>query len=308
MINPSALSRLRLRHIHCFLAVARERHVGRAAESLGLTQPAVSKTLSELEDILGIKVVARGRLGASLTPQGERFLGHALKVLDSVEDALSSARPDEGRESQHVRVGALPTVAPALLPQAIETFRAMRPHATVTVNVSANLPLLEELKTGRLDFIIGRMADPQAMVGLSFDLMFVEPLAVVVRKGHPLLGQSVPGLAQILAYPLIVATPGTVPRHRAESFLSAHGARLPDGYVETLSVSLGRLMTLASDAVWIIPLGAVADDLKRGDLIRLDLDTAGTEEPVGLIRRSQHPLTPAAADMEQAIRGAAAGR
>jgi DNA-binding transcriptional LysR family regulator len=308
MINPASISRLRLRHIHCLLAIARERHLGRAADSLGLTQPAVSKTLSELEDILGVRVVERGRFGAALTPRGEEFLGHAQKVIDSIEEALYSARPEAGGQSQHVRVGALPTVAPALLPKAIDAFRRARPRATVTVNVSANAALLEELKTGRLDFIIGRMADPQAMIGLSFDLMYVEPLTVVVGRDHPLAAHTVPSLSEVLGYPLIVATPGTVPRHRTESFLSAHGARLSEGYVETLSVSLGRLLALTSQSVWFAPLGAVADDLARGELVRLGLDTAGTEEPVGLVRRSQHPLGPVAADMAKAIRETVAAR
>lgn len=302
-MKKSLLSaRIRLRHIHCFIAIARERHLGRAAIGLGLTQPAVSKTLAELEEIVGTLLVERGRQGAHLTRDGEHFLGHALSVFEALEAAVDSVRADQDRGDPHIRVGALPTVAPALLPMALDRFRQLYPRVTVTVDVSANTALLDGLRAGRLDFIIGRMSDPQAMVGLSFDLLHVEPLVLAVSAHHPLAGASVPALSDVLTYPLIVATPDTVPRHRTESFLAAHGARLTHGYVETLSVSLARLLVLKTQSVWFVPKGAVADDLARGDLAALAVDCSGTEEPVGFVRRSQQEVVAVAQTLMNIVR------
>ncbi|MGH6625963.1 MAG: LysR family transcriptional regulator, partial [Burkholderiaceae bacterium] len=74
---------VQLRHLRCFVAVAQQRHLARAAEKLALSQPAVSKTLVELEQLAGARLVARGRRGAQLTPAGEQLLAHALRVLEA---------------------------------------------------------------------------------------------------------------------------------------------------------------------------------------------------------------------------------
>ncbi len=302
MNNVLISSRLRLRHIRCFIAIAQERHLGRAAENLGLTQPAVSKTLLELEAILATTLVSRGRLGAQLTRDGEHFLSYALGILEALDAAVDAVKPQADVKDTHIRIGALPTVAPALLPAALDAFWKVRPTAKVTVEVAANVPLLESLQAGRLDFIIGRMSDPQAMVGMSFDLLYVEPLILAVCADHPLVAQAVPSLSDILSYPLVVSTPGTVPRHRTDSFLASHGARLVNGYVETLSVSLARLLVLKNHSVWFVPKGAVREDLALGDMVALPIDTKGTEEPVGFVRRSQQDVSPVVLELLQHIR------
>jgi DNA-binding transcriptional LysR family regulator len=151
-----------------------------------------------------------------------------------------------------------------------------------------NTELLAALKAGELDLVVGRMAEPDAMQGLSFALLYAEPLALVVRPEHPLL--ALPGasasLQAVLDYPLVIATPGTVPRHHTEALFQTHGLRLPTGVTETLSVSVARLLACRSNAVWVTPERAARDDLQRGGLVRLDIATSATKEPVGLLHRS----------------------
>ena len=119
--------------------------------------------------------------------------------------------------------------------------------------------------------------------------------------GHPLARgtRGVTTVAAVLAHPLVVYGDGTIPRHTTESFLSALGLALPAATLQTLDVSVARAVVACSDAVWITPLGAARADLDEGRLVRLPIDTAGTEEPVGLLLRS---------DAEpSALRGAMAG-
>ncbi|STR39460.1 LysR family transcriptional regulator YdcI [Klebsiella michiganensis] len=87
-----SVQRIRLRHLHTFVAVAQQGTLGRAAETLNLSQPALSKTLNELEQLTGTRLFERGRLGAQLTLVGEQFLTHAVKVLDALNTA-DSAKP-----------------------------------------------------------------------------------------------------------------------------------------------------------------------------------------------------------------------
>ena len=98
--------RIRLRHLHTFVAVAQQGTLGRAAETLNLSQPALSKTLNELEQLTGTRLFERGRLGAQLTLVGEQFLTHAVKVLDALNtagQALKRYRAHRG--APHRRAG-----------------------------------------------------------------------------------------------------------------------------------------------------------------------------------------------------------
>lgn len=183
--------RIRLRHLHTFVAVAQQGTLGRAAETLNLSQPALSKTLNELEQLTGARLFDRGRLGAQLTLVGEQFLTHAVKVLDALNTAGQSLHRKEEHTSDVVRVGALPTAALGILPPVIGQFHKQQRHTTIQVATMNNTMLLAGLKSGELDLGIGRMSDPELMGGLNYELLFLESLKLVVRPDHPLLQDTV---------------------------------------------------------------------------------------------------------------------
>jgi len=280
---------VQLRHLRCLVAVAQERHLARAAERLALSQPAVSKTLSELEAIVGTRLVERSKAGRrgvqGLTAAGEQLLAHALRVLEALDASAQAVAPADGGRIERLRIGALPSVAPALLPVALARLRDSRPSVQIVVKSAANAVLLDELRAGELDLVVGRMSDPRLMGGLSFELLHTEPLVFAVRAGHPLASKAV-SVQAVLAYPLVVYGEGTIPRHNTESFLSARGLVLPSNALQTLDVAVARALVAVSDAVWITPLGAARGELADGRLVRLRIETAGTEEPVGLLQRS----------------------
>ena len=120
--NSLFSQRIRLRHLHTFVAVAQQGTLGRAAETLNLSQPALSKTLNELEQLTGARLFERGRQGAQLTLPGEQFLTHAVRVLDAINTAGQSLHRKEGLNNDVVRVGALPTAALGILPSVIDQF------------------------------------------------------------------------------------------------------------------------------------------------------------------------------------------
>lgn len=307
-VSPFARA-VQLRHLRCLVAVAQERNLARAAERLALSQPAISKTLMELESLAGHRLVERGRRGARLTAAGQDLLAHAVRVLDAVDEAGHGLEAGGSARGGRLRLGALPSVAPAWLPPALAAFGEAQPGVQVTLSTAPNARLLEDLRAGNLDLVLGRMADPQHMAGLSFELLQAEPLAIVVRASHPLCALPQLSLHAVLDYPLVVYSEGTIPRHTTESFLSAWGLKLPTGRrLETLDVAVARLLVRQTDSVWFTPLGAAADDLARGDLVRLPLATAGTEEPVGLLLRSTGAELPVHAREFMAQVRALAGR
>ncbi len=293
--------RIRLRHLHTFVAVAQQGTLGRAAETLNLSQPALSKTLNELEQLTGTRLFERGRLGAQLTLVGEQFLTHAVKVLDALNTAGQALNRKEGLNSDIVRIGALPTAALGILPSVIGQFHQQQKDITLQVATMNNTMLLAGLKSGEIDIGIGRMSDPELMSGLNYELLFLESLKLVVRPGHPLLQETVT-LSRVMEWPVVVSPKGTLPRQNAEALLQSQGCKIPTGCIETLSASLSRQLTVDYDYVWFVPSGAVKDDLRRGLLAALPIPTQGAGEPIGILTRVDATLTAGTQTLLSAIR------
>ncbi|MDJ1029706.1 LysR substrate-binding domain-containing protein [Klebsiella quasipneumoniae] len=293
--------RIRLRHLHTFVAVAQQGTLGRAAETLNLSQPALSKTLNELEQLTGTRLFERGRLGAQLTLVGEQFLTHAVKVLDALNSAGQALNRKEDLNNDIVRIGALPTAALGILPTVIGQFHKQQKDITLQVATMNNTMLLAGLKSGEIDIGIGRMSDPELMSGLHYELLFLESLKLVVRPGHPLLQETVT-LSRVMEWPVVVSPKGTVPRQNAEALLQSQGCKMPAGCIETLSASLSRQLTVDFDYVWFVPSGAVKDDLRRGVLTALPIATQGAGEPIGILTRVDATLTPGTHTLLSAIR------
>ena len=293
--------RIRLRHLHTFVAVAQQGTLGRAAETLNLSQPALSKTLNELEQLTGTRLFERGRLGAQLTLVGEQFLTHAVKVLDALNTAGQALNRKEGLSNDIVRIGALPTAALGILPSVIGQFHQQQKDITLQVATMNNTMLLAGLKSGDVDIGIGRMSDPELMSGLNYELLFLESLKLVVRPGHPLLQETVT-LSRVMEWPVVVSPKGTIPRQNAETLLQSQGCKIPPGCIETLSASLSRQLTVDYDYVWFVPSGAVKDDLRRGLLTSLPIATEGAGEPIGILTRVDASLSQGAQTLLSAIR------
>ncbi|ECG9157604.1 LysR family transcriptional regulator [Salmonella enterica] len=293
--------RIRLRHLHTFVAVAQQGTLGRAAETLNLSQPALSKTLNELEQLTGTRLFERGRLGAQLTVPGEQFLTHAVKVLDALNTAGQALNRKEDASADVVRVGALPNAALGILPAAIGRFHQQQKSTSLQVATMNNTMLLAGLKSGEIDLGIGRMSDPELMGGLNYELLFLESLKLVVRPGHPLLQETIT-LSRVMEWPVVVSPKGTVPRQNAEALLQSQGCKMPAGCIETLSASLSRQLTVDYDYVWFVPSGAVKEDLRQATLVSLPVPTQSAGEPIGILTRVDIPLSTGAQMLIAAIR------
>lgn len=293
--------RIRLRHLHTFVAVAQQGTLGRAAETLNLSQPALSKTLNELEQLTGTRLFERGRLGAQLTVPGEQFLTHAVKVLDALNTAGQALNRKEDANADVVRIGALPTAALGILPAVIGRFHQQQKSTSLQVATMNNTMLLAGLKSGEIDLGIGRMSDPELMGGLNYELLFLESLKLVVRPGHPLLQETIT-LSRVMEWPVVVSPKGTVPRQNAEALLQSQGCKMPAGCIETLSASLSRQLTVGYDYVWFVPSGAVKEDLRQATLVSLPVPTQSAGEPIGILTRVDIPLSTGAQMLIAAIR------
>ena len=147
--------RLRLRHLRCFLETARLGGLSAAAEILSVSQPAASKTLRELEEILGVALFDRSARRLVLSPAGRVFQQHAGTAMRALEAAQSAVR-DAPERITKLNVGVLPTVATDVLPRAALEFNRQMPHCTLQVTTGPNWLLLAQLREGTADLMVGR--------------------------------------------------------------------------------------------------------------------------------------------------------
>ncbi|SNR24471.1 pca operon transcription factor PcaQ [Puniceibacterium sediminis] len=298
--------RIKFRHIECFAAIHRQGSLKRACAVLNLTQPALSKTLKELEEILGVTLMSRDRGGVRLTPEGRVFLEFAemsLAALRRGVDGVTSLRESGGAV---LRVGALPSVAARLLPQAVARFRAQAPDVVLDLQDGAHGHLTEQLRSGSVDLVIGRLGAPETMTGLSFTQLYLERVVFVVRPGHPLLERGALDLTAIADWPVIHPPADAAIRPLVDRTLIAQGVPPLRDRIETVSGAFGRNYVRQSDAIWIISEGVVAQDMTDGRLSALPLDTGLTAGPVGLMIRPDDPPSPARQIFVTALEQAAA--
>ena len=299
LIDP----RIKLRHIGCFLEVARLKSVVRAAEELNISQPAASKTISELEDNLGTALFDRSRRNLFLSPFGEVFYRYAATSFAALKQGVDAA--GGALQATIVKVGALPTVSARILPAAVEAFTSEGQNAHTRIITGPNGYLLSLLRTGEVDLVIGRMTDPEAMLGLAFEHLYSERVVMVVRPGHPLLGIRQFHLRMIEGYQVLMPTPDSVIRRLVDRMLLAQGVTNIRDEVETVSNALGRSYVRQTDAIWLISQGVVDRDVAEHQLALLPVDTSETTGPVGFTTRIDTTPTLATTGFMEAVRKAA---
>ena len=304
---PSA-NRVRFRHLQTFLEVSRQKSVARAAQILNVSQPAVTKTLRELEAALGVAVVEREGRGIRVTRAGDIFLHHAGAAVTALREGVESVRRVGAAAGKPIRVGALPTVSAHIMPTAMKLFLKEDTGAVIKIVTGENSVLLDQLRTGALDLVVGRLAAPEKMAEFFFEHLYSEPVLFVVRAGHPLLAAGQDLFARLGDFAALMPTRESVIRPFVDRFFISHGISPPRTAIETVSDSFGRAFVRQSDAVWIISAGVVANELAQGAFVTLPFDTSETRGSVGLTMRTDMSPTAAFSLLLQTLREAAAAQ
>jgi LysR family pca operon transcriptional activator len=308
-IQPLTVTgRVNLRHLHCFVAIAQNGSLQRAAEKLAISQPAISKRLAELEGIVGAALFTRGRQGAQLTREGQRLLPFATQTLATLREGLHAVAMPEDPQHAAVRFGILPTLAAILVPPAFAGMRNAWSDVELEVVTAANSELLAGVRSGQLAFAVNRAADPELTEGLRFEYLFADPMVVVTRPGHPVARAGLRESAASGAYPVLLPPRGTLIRQSADRLLDDAGVGTPSMLLETLSMEVSRVMTLEYDAIWLVPRSAVARDIASKSLAVVPASLPGSEERVGITVRRDAALTGASRSLIANLREAASMR
>ncbi len=172
-----------LTELKYIVAVARERHFGRAAETCFVSQPTLSVAIKKLEDELGVTLFERGSSEVSLTPSGERIVVQAQRVLDEAARVKELAKQGKDPLSGALRVGVIYTIGPYLLPGLIRQLLKDAPQMPLLLNENFTVKLLELLKNGEIDVAILALPLPES--GMMIQPVYDEPFMVAMPRAHP---------------------------------------------------------------------------------------------------------------------------
>jgi LysR family transcriptional regulator, pca operon transcriptional activator len=274
----------------------------KASAALGLGQPALTRSLRELEEIAGAALFERHPRGVRPTAAGVAVIRVARRVLGELRRMEAELDTLGAVDGGSVAVGVLPVAAVGILPGALIALRAARPGLRVHLHQGRTEELLPLLASRELDLIVGRLYAPAVPDGFQRLPMWEEPIAVLARAGHPLLrGRRAVTAAALAEHEMVLPTVSQRVGQEIEHLLALLG--LP-GDVALRSSSYGfiREMLLASDAVSIMPRSMMVGDLLRGALEVVPLPVPAPPRRAGIIQPADPPPSPAVSAFVAALR------
>ena len=246
---------MNLRDLRYLVALADERHFGKAAERCFVSQPTLSAQIRKLEDYLGVALVERQPKRVSLTETGEKIVARARLVLQEADAIVEIARTDRDPLSGALKLALIPTVGPYLLPHVVGPLRKAVPRLKLMLYEYQTAPLLEKLRAGELD--CGIIALPMPTEGLETEVLYDEPFTLAVPANHPLADRDRVKLEDIKDETLLLLEDGHCLRDHALSVCSRIRLNQEQDYRAT-SLETLRQMVAAGHGITLLPELAAA--------------------------------------------------
>lgn len=297
-----------LNELRYIVAVSRERHFGRAAEACFVSQPTLSVAVRKLEDELGVSLFERGAGEVTVTPVGERIVAQAQRVLDEAGEVKSLARQGSDPLVGSLRLGAIYTIGPYLLPQLIPLTMASAPDMPLVIEENFTAVLGERLKRGDLDVLIISLPFDEA--GILTRPLYDEPFSVLVPSGHPLARQETVDIRQLGEENVLLLGSGHCFRDQVlqvcpQCSKSASGGGTLQRSLEGGSLETIRCMVAGGVGVTVLPCMAAAADSFPQPMVRsLAFSDEAPRRRVALAWRKSFPRLQAVDVLARAVRDA----
>jgi DNA-binding transcriptional LysR family regulator len=284
-----------LRQLQTLLVIAECRSISRAAERLHVSQPAVTKSLRELERSLGVALFERSARGLSPTRYGDSLIRHAKSVSAELRHAGEELAALRGAASGRVSIGTAPIGAAKIVPQAVAALLHDQPGLVVNVVEGTHNTLLPAVAVGELDLFFGPLGDDGPGEGLVEEVLFYDRLHIVARRNHPLAKRRTLELADLLDQPWVLPPTTVRPRRQLENAFRRQGLEPPTTGVETASPLILRTLLLESDRISVIARQALVVEVELGLIKLLPVDLGATIRPIGIVMRAGATPSPAVA-------------
>lgn len=296
-----------LRQLRYVLAVAEHGSLGRAADALGMTQPALTRSLQVLEHEAGTPLFERTKSGVLPTDEGRLFLDRAREIVHAADELDRRTRRLRPADAGSVTIGVGPYPAEALMPAVLARFVATRAHSQLRVLTRDWDELLRRLRAREIDFFVAETSTLEGEPDLDVEPLVPHPLYMVARSGHPLAHGGPVRPAELFAYPLLAQSriPPRAFGPFVEARVHAESAKRPFPAVEFANFRVAKRLVMTSDAIAGFPYPEVADEVAQGELVLL-LSEPWLLLRYGIVALKGRALGDAARDLRECVREAEA--
>lgn len=242
---------MNLRDLRYLVAVAEQRHFGKAAEACFVTQPTLSTQIKKLEEFLGVQLIERSNRQVMLTAVGERVVERARRVLHDVDDLVEFCRAASDPLTGELRLGFIPTIAPYLLPHLVPELRRQLPQLRPLLYEDQTARLVERLRRGEID--AGLMAIPVDASDLQHEELFAESFVLAIPSEHPLRHKQRLSLDDLRDQLVLLLDEGHCLRDQALDICNMVGVRQQPTFRAT-SLETLRQMVASGAGITLLPL------------------------------------------------------
>ena len=296
--NPATLPNM-IDKLEMFIALANERHFGRAAEVCGVTQPSLSSAIRQLEDQLGVQLVFRGSRFQGLTPEGQRVLDWARRIVGDIRALRDEMRTVHAGLSGNLRIGVIPTALP-MVAGLTAPFTARHPNMRVTILSRTSAEILAGIESLELDAGITYL-DNEPLGRVSQARLYTEFYRFLCATTSPLAGRAQVSWAELAQEPLCLLTADMQNRRIVNQHLAEVGARIAPNVESNSTIAL---VAHVQSGLWssVVPM-KLAEMFTAKGLVAIPIVEPEAEHLVGLITAKRDPQTPVlSALMEEAVR------
>lgn len=283
-----------LRHLRNMLAVIEEGSLGKAAQRLNISQPALTKSIQRLEEHLGVRLFERETRGMKPTFYAESLRGYAKAACIGMAEAESQIASLRNGTEGIVTVAGPPLITTELLPHALVRLAKERPKLHVRV-VSQNKELFTDLLEGRFNIVVAMLYNELPKEGLTKQWLFDDRLVLVMRPGHPLARRRKITPKDLVDHKWVVADGDTWSHRRLKLYFEQAGLPMPRSTIESRNPAVLKSIIMISDHIGTIARLGVEKELAKGLLKAVELDSPLMQRPIGIVRREIEPMSPAIA-------------
>ena len=289
--------------LNALIAVRQAENTILAARKMGVAQPTIHRSISQLEKEAGRQLFERTSHGLIASKAGAALAAAAQLAFAELAQAEADLAEAQGGEAGQIVIGAMPLSRSQLLPRAITRFRISRPQLPIRALIGSYDELLAGLRRGEIDFLIGALRDPPPIGDIEQKLLFYDSLVLVSRSDHPLVGNASVGLDDLAAYPWVVSHAATPTRRHFDRLFA--GTDGPLSVVESSSLILMRQLLIESDHLGCISRHQAEVEVAYGLMAVLPVEFPDTRRPIGITVRADWAPTAAQQEMLDALEATA---
>jgi LysR family hydrogen peroxide-inducible transcriptional activator len=291
---------LTLKQLRYLVALADAGHFRRAAEHCGISQPSLSVQVQNLEELLGARLVERGRSGALFTPVGREVVERGRRILLDVQGLADFSMAAQHGLVGTIRLGVKPTLGPYLLPNVVAALHRQHPALKLYIREGAPQELENELDRGIHDIILAQL--PVRTADLVTERLFREPIQLAVAADHPLADRDEVRIEEIEGLPILFLAPDYHLHDQVRALCEEFGATLVRDYEGTSLDALRQMVAMNMGATFVPALYARSEVLRSSDVVAKTVKGRTISRSIGLAWRKSAGRSRAFSDIADIIR------